>query len=485
MEDSRFKLNYAEVRRTVCAVVVRGPGTRIDSDCIRGDWFFCSAQEVGGAVLLHEGSIIALRRSTFRDNVAAFAANNSNTRSDSTGVANMGGQVQCGTGQYCLPVCTACRDDIPSSRPTLQPTAATASNTTQKETAGAPWLIRVSIVGFIFITGSWVVRRHPTRCKRYTAAERPQEEEQTAGLLLRAEEQPRIELDTVHELGAMVELVEVSRFLRTQALTIMIGRSDLGIIIKLWSAGMSNTVPMQVDPLGRLLTDLPFVNTNDGIALLEKVGRIFESPDEPDDEQDNLCILHLRTQRRGAVLLEMTMNVFVTTEESIIIMVGRELDSGLAGFLRNEHDSVMERHLFQQDLNETNSSTVSSLTEATFCIEHEQSSSAASEGESGGGASGSGPEGGTPPERGAALHYRGGTRASPELQLARASLKVELGLYSLPAHKPAEAKPRPEGGRSPPCWEPDVKETPAYTRHAHGHTTPPSLSHHDVHHEAD
>ena len=50
----------------------------------------------------------------------------------------------------------------------------------------------------------------------------------------------------------------------------VIGRSDKGIVIKLWSTGMSKTVPMHVDPVGRFLTDLPFVNARDGAKWQEK-----------------------------------------------------------------------------------------------------------------------------------------------------------------------------------------------------------------------
>jgi hypothetical protein len=55
-----------------------------------------------------------------------------------------------------------------------------------------------------------------------------------------------------------------------------------------------------------------------------------------------------------------------------------------------------------------------------------------------------------------------------------AGVRNQIGALSLPARRPAEAKRRPKGGRSPPCGEPDVRGTPAYT-HAHGHTTLPLL----------
>jgi len=154
---------------------------------------------------------------------------------------------------------------------------------------------------------------------------------------------------------ASVELVHATRFLMasyetSSAPIVVVGRSAIGITIKLWSAGMSNTVPMrtvpataiqaarpsekQAGPVGWLVTDLPFVNAHDGTELVEKLGKTFDSPEKHDNARP--CMLHLRTQN-GAVLLEMTLSVFVTTEP-VIVMAGREVDSSFAGFLCNEED---------------------------------------------------------------------------------------------------------------------------------------------------
>ena len=95
---------------------------------------------------------------------------------------------------------------------------------------------------------------------------------------------------------------------------------------------MSKTVPMHVDPVGRFITDLPFVNARDGATWQDKVGIIFEAPAEHDHART--LLLHLGIQN-GTVLLEMTLDVFVTASESIIVMTGREIESGLASLLRN------------------------------------------------------------------------------------------------------------------------------------------------------
>ena len=96
---------------------------------------------------------------------------------------------------------------------------------------------------------------------------------------------------------------------------------------------MAKTVPMHVDPVGRFITDLPFVNARDGATWQDKVGIIFEAPAEHDHART--LLLHLGIQN-GTVFLEMTLDVFVTASESIIIMRGREIESGLASLLRND-----------------------------------------------------------------------------------------------------------------------------------------------------
>ena len=134
---------------------------------------------------------------------------------------------------------------------------------------------------------------------------------------------------------------------------------------------MQTIVPMQVDPEGLLLTDLPFVNANDGAELYEKAEKVFESPAEHDNTRP--CMLHLRTQSGAAVLLEMTLNVFITTSESLIVMAGREVDSGLAGFLRNDEEgSVTARsELVQSSISSVTMSSVYMIPERTREHHHE------------------------------------------------------------------------------------------------------------------
>ena len=336
---------------------------------------------LGGSLVVRCGSVIVLVNSAFEFNSVA-----SSTVTDGVGIVNFDGHVQCDV-QHCLPVCTACRDDILSPRPTLQPTVATVSKTEQENHAAPSWTAFSwgCSLGLFLFTVTWMVRRHPTRCQRSTVAGFPEEareqaaEQQTvATLVLRARKglrrQLRAGFDAVEDEpgqaarflmatcetssgsdDASVELVHATRFLMasyetSSAPIVVVGRSAIGITIKLWSVGMSNTVPMrtvpattiqaarpsekQAGPVGWLVTDLPFVNAHDGTELVEKLGKTFDSPEKHDNARP--CMLHLRTQN-GAVLLEMTLSVFVTTEP-VIVMAGREVDSSFAGFLCNEED---------------------------------------------------------------------------------------------------------------------------------------------------
>ena len=54
---------------------------------------------------------------------------------------------------------------------------------------------------------------------------------------------------------------------------------------------MNVAAPTLVTPVGRLLSELPFVNDDDGYRLHRILGQIFEAPDEHDYSQT--FVLHL------------------------------------------------------------------------------------------------------------------------------------------------------------------------------------------------
>jgi hypothetical protein len=291
------------------------------------------AKTLGGSIVVRRDSVVNLVNSVFQFNIAA-----NNTAADGVGIVNYG-IVQCDV-EHCLPCCTGCQDSEPSPRRT---SAFTPS-----------WRVMASggLVGLL--VGLLIVKRWRLIlqwCEH--AVESPEEEGQTTGplasLLFRARETslrqpPLTEPDVGDESdGESVELVHASQFLvasyeTSSAPIVVVGRSDMGIVVKLWSLGMSNTVPMHVDPVGRPLIDLPFVNVGDACKLQKYIEKTLEAPAEHDTTR--ACMLHLRTTS-GAVLLEMTLNVVIATPEPVIVMKGREVDSRLGCLVAGQDESVV------------------------------------------------------------------------------------------------------------------------------------------------
>ena len=137
---------------------------------------------------------------------------------------------------------------------------------------------------------------------------------------------------TIIEIDS-VELVERSVMIRSYekspAPVFVVGRDSMRV--SLWSPGMAIAAPMVRNPLGGLLSDLPFVNASDGDQLDQFLRRIFEAPAEHDAARTYM--LHLRNRHRN-VLLEMVATHFhVRDSEPIIVMTGRQVDSDLAVLL--------------------------------------------------------------------------------------------------------------------------------------------------------
>ena len=318
------------------------------------------AKMLGGSIVVWRGSVINLLDSVFEFN---FAANR--TATDGVGIMNYDGQVQCDT-EHCMSACTTCQDDLVSPRPTwqptsprssLQPTVATVSKATQKERSIIPpWVMMVaSLIGMMIVTGSshWMRLRFQCQYRAVECAEQAEEqpaeqaeEESSATLFL----QTRHNLlagpnstDGVSESKSSIELCHASRFLLSSyasspAPIFVIGRSDMDIIIDVWSTGMASTVPMQVDPVGWLITDLPYANARDGLKLHKILADIFGSPADYDNTRP--FMLHLRT-KNGAVLLEMRLTMYDMTPKPFIVMTGREVESHLFSLIASEDESVV------------------------------------------------------------------------------------------------------------------------------------------------
>jgi hypothetical protein len=91
---------------------------------------------------------------------------------------------------------------------------------------------------------------------------------------------------------------------------------------------MAIAVPMLVDPMENLVSDLPFVNALTGSSFREHILQSFSvSHHKQDCEQ--VMLLHLYSQT-GPVLLEMVVNVVVVDSKPYAVLTGREVDSGLA-----------------------------------------------------------------------------------------------------------------------------------------------------------
>ena len=104
---------------------------------------------------------------------------------------------------------------------------------------------------------------------------------------------------------------------------------------------MELAAPTLVNPVGRHLLDLPFVNSSERTKLKKMIQHIFYEPAE--HTRVRTVMLHLHTQN-GPVLLEMRCTVLGTAgaasvdsalrrDELIIVLTGREVEESLAGLL--------------------------------------------------------------------------------------------------------------------------------------------------------
>jgi hypothetical protein len=96
---------------------------------------------------------------------------------------------------------------------------------------------------------------------------------------------------------------------------------------------MRHAAPTRGSPVGWLLSNLPFVNSEDGERLHRILELIFEAPGKHD--ADRTFMLHLVVAPNNElVLLEMVAtHVYVTESEPVIVLTGRQVDSDLAGFM--------------------------------------------------------------------------------------------------------------------------------------------------------
>ena len=312
-------------------------------------------------MLLHEGGSINLLHSTFQANfgISEFPADVMNVSfvngTDSVGIVNLGGEVHCDI-LGCLPVCTSCLSLPPPptttdsccearqvSPPTSQPIVAIqpavaetgSKHRLEKNNVITGLEIGSSIALLIFGVAMAVLRRRRARCCFWLKAG----EDRTS-----SNQQPFF--DPGDGDGESVELVGRSMmkthetspgaragffcnnatFRTVTTITIprspppppsapvfVVGRNSMRIT--LWSPGMEIAVPTHGSPVGGLLSDLPFVNGDDGYRLHRSLGHIFDAPTEHDPART--FVLHFLAQTgQGAVIID-----------SVGIVLGREPDA--------------------------------------------------------------------------------------------------------------------------------------------------------------
>ena len=114
--------------------------------------------------------------------------------------------------------------------------------------------------------------------------------------------------------------------------------SHLTLFWYLRRPGMSVSVPLISDPCNQLLEALPFVHAQ---ARKQCHNAIRRTLDDATGEKENVQVmLHLNT-RKGTTFMEMVANKTGTESEDLVILTGRQIDSGLAGLL-HEARSVTE-----------------------------------------------------------------------------------------------------------------------------------------------
>ena len=103
---------------------------------------------------------------------------------------------------------------------------------------------------------------------------------------------------------------------------------------------MSVSVPLIGDPRGQLLEALPFVHTRARDQCHSAIRRVFGAIAEQENEQ---ILLNLATLN-GPRLLVMVAYVVRTESSDLVLLWGREVDSGLAGLLHTS-ESVTESNI--------------------------------------------------------------------------------------------------------------------------------------------
>ena len=282
-------------------------------------------QTTGASVMVLSGGMIYLTNAVFHSNF------DNGTDTGDTGVANSGGAVRCNLEQ-CLPVCTLC-DAAPQeddeTQPWEQPLPIDSNRGRTDSALFGSVLIAVVVVLSLFLCLAFCVvavgrRRRVGACGRACGRDAVVGYAELVSLAA-----PR---NAAPEPSMAERSLPWSIVASSPAPVFVV---DVRMRIGLWSPGMAIAAPLLFDPMGGLLSDLPFVSPRARARLNEAILRIFDRPDDDDDGgkgSNQTVLLHLQT-KNGPVLLEMVASVLGAASDRIVVLTGREVDSGLAGLI--------------------------------------------------------------------------------------------------------------------------------------------------------
>ena len=358
---------------------------------------------------MNANGFVELARTAFQVNVAE------NGSEIGHGIINWGGRVTCivdeiAVGQpdeehymKCLPVCTACRAVSPPPSPSPQPVTPTSSWPEKSSPKAAFLAGSVSFflgLALYAMAKCWFGRRFKTCLDAPLAgqaelhaevelgsitAPHPRTSDVTTLLETDHIASPHTDLAVLHEYRSESESLGEGFAQPVLPWSVMSSSPapifvvDCNMRVVLWSPGMNSSAPLLVDPVGELLLKLPFASAGAGTRFNSYLRQMFTSS----AENTHAAMLHIQT-KNGPVLLEMAATPVGKASGKIIVLVGREVDSGLAGLIH--HGSDIESELpadpsrpsnsSPHDDDEDRASEISSLTAQTFDLREPEGASA-------------------------------------------------------------------------------------------------------------
>ena len=302
-------------------------------------------------MLLNEG-VIGLLHSTFVNNGDA----------DPVGIVNVGGEIRCKKTDDCFSICTVCLTTPPTFQPTVeqviilspptqQPTIARTTSKQRRRSwsqSTVDWAIVVGLMSVLGLVVMWrccclrsnsVINELVAESsidQRFLPLNDASESSESVELIAHSLVTPcrQLELDGAPEPGESIEIGAsfLKSYETSPAPVFVVARDSMRIT--LWSPGMAIAAPMVVNPVGCLISELPFVNKNDGDRLHRSLVRIFDNLGGHDEPR--MFVLHLIVQNRRVLLEMVATHVFVTESEPIIVLTGRQVDAELAGLMVSE-----------------------------------------------------------------------------------------------------------------------------------------------------